>query len=137
MSQLSLGIIETVGLAAAVEAADVCVKSADVELIGYELTKGGGMTVIKIEGDVGAVKAAVEAAKISAGKINKVVSAQVISRPSSQIDFLIRSRDTVNSGKNTEKHAKMGKEYTCNICKDPKCPRRKGELRNTCIHYKD
>lgn len=137
MSQLSLGIIETVGLAAAVEAADVCVKSADVELIGYELTKGGGMTVIKIEGDVGAVKAAVEAAKISAGKINKVVSAQVIPRPSSQIDFLIRSRDTVNSGGNTEKHEKMEKEYTCNICTDPKCPRRKGELRNTCIHYKD
>ena len=58
----SLGLIETEGLAAGIEAADAAVKSANVELIGYELTKGGGWTTVKIQGDVGAVKAAVDAA---------------------------------------------------------------------------
>ena len=45
MSQLAIGMIETVGLAAAIEAADVCVKSANVNLIGYELSRGNGMAV--------------------------------------------------------------------------------------------
>ena len=68
MQQKSLGLIETQGLAAGIEAADAAVKSANVELVGYELTKGGGWTTIKILGDVGAVKAAVDAARIAAGK---------------------------------------------------------------------
>ena len=65
MQQKSLGLIETQGLAAGIEAADAAVKSANVELVGYELTKGGGWTTIKILGDVGAVKAAVDAARIA------------------------------------------------------------------------
>ena len=48
MSQLAIGMIETVGLAAAIEAADVCVKSANVNLIGYELSRGNGMAVVKM-----------------------------------------------------------------------------------------
>ena len=52
MSGKALGIIETVGMAAAVEAADSCVKSANVTLIGYELTRGRGLVTIKIEGNV-------------------------------------------------------------------------------------
>ena len=62
MSQRSLGLIETYGLLPAVEAADAAIKSANVELIGYEFAKGSGMTVVKVEGDVGAVKAAIAAA---------------------------------------------------------------------------
>lgn len=95
MQQKSLGLIETQGLAAGVVAADAAVKSANVELVGYELTKGGGWTLIKIQGDVGAVKAAVDAAKIAAGKVNRVVSTRVIARPSSGLEALIHTADTV------------------------------------------
>ena len=91
----SLGLIETEGLAAGVEAADAAVKSANVELIGYELTKGGGWTTVKIQGDVGAVKAAVDAAKMAAAKVNRVVSTRVIPRPSAGLDVLVHNPDTV------------------------------------------
>lgn len=50
MSGKSLGLIETVGMSAAVEAADAAMKSANVSLVGYELTKGGGMVTVKLEG---------------------------------------------------------------------------------------
>ncbi|WP_312737973.1 BMC domain-containing protein, partial [Atlantibacter hermannii] len=62
MSGQSLGLIETVGMAAAVEAADAAMKSANVNLVGYELTKGGGMVTVKLEGEIGAINAAVAAA---------------------------------------------------------------------------
>lgn len=84
----SLGLIETQGLAAGIEAADAAVKSANVRLIGYELTKGGGWATIKVEGDVGAVKAAVDAARMAAAKVNQVVSTRVIPRPSAGLDLL-------------------------------------------------
>lgn len=91
----ALGLIETVGMAAAIEAADTCVKSSNVELIGYELTRGQGMVTVKIKGDVGAVKAAVESAKVSAAKVNKVVSTLVIPRPAQGIQGIIESDSTV------------------------------------------
>ena len=93
--QKSLGLIETQGLAGGITAADAAVKSANVELIGYELTKGGGWTTVKIQGDVGAVKAAVDAAKIAAGKVCRVVSTRVIPRPAAGLEALIRNGDTV------------------------------------------
>ena len=80
MLKQSLGLIETEGLAAGVEAADTAVKAANVTLVGYELTMGGGWTTIKILGDVGAVKAAVSAAAASASRVGRVVSTQVIAR---------------------------------------------------------
>ena len=95
MQQKSLGLIETQGLAAGVVAADAAVKSANVELIGYELTKGGGWTLIKVQGDVGAVKAAVDAAAVAAGKVNRVVSTRVIARPSSYLEAMVHTADTV------------------------------------------
>ncbi|MCI8483077.1 MAG: BMC domain-containing protein [Lachnospiraceae bacterium] len=91
----SLGLIETQGLAAGIEAADAAVKSANVELIGYELTRGGGWTTIKVQGDVGAVKAAVDAARMAAAKVNQVVSTRVIPRPSAGLDMLVHNPDTV------------------------------------------
>ena len=93
----SLGLIETEGLAAGIEAADAAVKSASVELIGYELTKGGGWITIKIQGGVGAVKAAVDAAKMAAARVNRVVSTRVIPRPSAGLDMLVRNPDTIGS----------------------------------------
>ncbi len=91
----SLGLIEVVGLAAAIEAADAACKTANVELVGYERAKGGGMITIKIVGQVGAVKAAITAAKAAAGAVNKVVSCRVIARPDKQIAGLVTSKDTV------------------------------------------
>jgi len=93
--QKSLGLIETQGLLGGVTAADAAVKSANVELIGYELTKGGGWTTVKIQGDVGAVKAAVDAAKIAAGKVCRVVSTKVIARPAQALDRLVWTEETV------------------------------------------
>lgn len=95
MSQKSLGLIETYGLLAGVEAADAAVKSANVELVGYELSKGSGMTTIKVEGDVGAVNAAIQAARVAAEKVGRVAAVRVIARPAAGIEMLVRNRDTV------------------------------------------
>jgi microcompartment protein CcmL/EutN len=209
----ALGMIETVGLASAIEAADAAVKSANVTLIGYELTKGGGMVTVKFEGDVGSVKAAVEAGVAAAERVGKVFSKHVIPRPGNgveaivfncsvnedapvkeetpmfpeqrkassepveTIDFvkdeeieleteepevpetptdLLLEVDSAEEGQlevpHGEKHQEEAdavaaeetefEEQTtnmevCNICKDPQCPRQKGDLKSTCIHYKE
>lgn len=99
MAQQSLGLIETIGLAAAIEAADAAVKSANVVLVGYELTRGDGMTVVKVQGDVGAVTAAVAAAAVAAAKVNRVVSTRVIARPAAGIEGLVVNADTVGAGR--------------------------------------
>lgn len=95
MSQLALGLIETVGLLAGIEAADAAVKSANVRLIGYEFAKGDGMTTIKVEGDVGAVKAAVSSAVAAASKVGSVYSSHVIPRPALGLEQMIFTKDTV------------------------------------------
>lgn len=94
MSQRSLGLIETYGLLPAVEAADAAVKSANVDLIGYEFAKGSGMTVVKVEGDVGAVKAAIAAAYVAASKVGKVAATRVIPRPAVGLEGMTRNGDT-------------------------------------------
>ena len=94
MSQRSLGLIETFGLLPAVEAADAAMKSANVELVGYEFAKGSGMTVVKVEGDVGAVKAAIAAASMAASKVGKVAATRVIPRPATGLEVMVRNGDT-------------------------------------------
>ena len=81
----ALGMIETRGFAAMVEAADAMVKAAKVELVGYEKTGGGYVTAI-VRGDVAAVKAAVEAGARNASKVGEVVATHVIARPHTNID---------------------------------------------------
>jgi microcompartment protein CcmL/EutN len=76
----ALGLIETVGLTAAIKAADAAVKSANVALVGFEQTKGGGLTVVKFTGDVGAIKSAVAAAV--AVSVGNVYSTKIIAHPS-------------------------------------------------------
>lgn len=95
MSGQSLGLIETVGLAAAIEAADAAMKSANVQLVGYELTKGGGMITVKFEGEVGAINAAVAAGVAAASKVSTVYAHRVIARTADYIDKIIHSADTV------------------------------------------
>jgi ethanolamine utilization protein EutM len=95
MVKNALGLIEVVGLAAGMEAADAAVKAANVELMGYELAKGGGLVVIKVCGDVGAVKAAVDAGAAAAAKINKVYAKHVIPRPHNTLGGIILTKETV------------------------------------------
>ncbi|MCU6669640.1 BMC domain-containing protein [Enterobacteriaceae bacterium H4N4] len=95
MSGQSLGLIETVGMAAAVEAADAAMKSANVSLVGYELTKGGGMVTVKLEGEIGAINAAVAAAINAASRVGKVYAHKVIARTAQNIEHIIHSTETV------------------------------------------
>jgi ethanolamine utilization protein EutM len=96
----ALGLIETVGMVAALEAADAAVKAANVRLAGYELTRGGGLVTVKLEGDVGAVNAAVAAGVEAARRVNKVYSSHVIPRPHDGVLPIIDSAETVGGGKN-------------------------------------
>jgi microcompartment protein CcmL/EutN len=81
----ALGMIETRGFAAMVEAADAMVKAAKVELVGYEKTGGGYVTAV-IRGDVAACRAALEAGSQAAGKVGEIVSTHVIPRPHASVD---------------------------------------------------
>jgi ethanolamine utilization protein EutM len=83
----ALGMIETRGFVAAVEAADAMSKAAKVELVGYERVGGGYVTSI-VRGDVAAVKAAVEAGSLAASRVGQLVSSQIIPRPHSAVDAL-------------------------------------------------
>lgn len=84
----ALGMIETKGFTAMVEAADAMVKAARVELVGYEKIGGGYVTAI-VRGDVAAVKAALEAGSRQAQRVGEVVSVHVIPRPHSNIDEVL------------------------------------------------
>lgn len=81
----ALGLIETRGFVAMVEASDAMVKAAKVKLIGYEKIGGGYVTAV-VRGDVAAVKAAVEAGARGAERVGEVVAVHVIARPHSNVD---------------------------------------------------
>ncbi len=81
----SKGFIETKGLVAAIEAADAMVKAANVSLVGKKII-GGGLVTVMIEGDVGAVKAAVDAGAAAAQKVGELISVHVIARPDEEIE---------------------------------------------------
>jgi microcompartment protein CcmL/EutN len=84
----ALGMIECRSFPAVVEAADAAVKAAKVELVSYEKTGGGYVTVI-VRGDVAAVKAAVDAGQIAAGRVGEVVTVHVIARPHANVDTVM------------------------------------------------
>ncbi len=84
----ALGMIETRGLVGAVEAADAMVKAAKVSLVGKEFI-GGGYVTVMVRGDVGAVKAAVEAGAVAAKKVGELVSVHVIPRPDDQVEGIL------------------------------------------------
>lgn len=87
----ALGLIETVGLAAGVEAADAMVKAANVHIVTRQQV-GGGLVAILVRGDVGAVKAAVDAGTIAASKVGKVAGSHVIPRPSAEVEAIMRRK---------------------------------------------
>ncbi|MDU4961636.1 MAG: propanediol utilization microcompartment protein PduA [Sporomusaceae bacterium] len=84
----ALGMIETKGLVAAIEAADAMVKAANVLLAGYEKI-GSGLVTVMVRGDVGAVKAAVDAGAAASRQVGEVVSVHVIARPHSDVSQLL------------------------------------------------
>ena len=88
----ALGLVETMGLAAGVEAADSMVKAANVTIVARQQV-GGGMVAILVEGDVGAVKAAVEAGTVAASKVGKVLSSHVIPRPHEDVASVLRRKN--------------------------------------------
>ena len=84
----AIGMIETRGLIGSIEAADAMVKAANVSLMGEERIGGGYVTVI-VKGDVGAVKAAVDAGAAAAKRVGELVSVHVIPRPHADIDKIL------------------------------------------------
>jgi len=84
----ALGMIETKGLVGAIQAADAMVKAANVTLIGKEQI-GGGYVTVMVRGDVGAVKAAVDAGAVSAKEVGELVSVHVIPRPHPDIELIL------------------------------------------------
>lgn len=88
MTQEALGMVETRGLVASIEAADAMVKSADVTLVGTEKI-GSGLVTIMVRGDVGAVKAATESGAAAAAKLGELVAVHVIPRPHSDVEKIL------------------------------------------------
>ena len=84
----ALGMVETRGLVAAIEAADAMVKAANVQLVGKEQV-GGGLVTVMVRGDVGAVKAATDAGSAAAGKVGELVSVHVIPRPHIEVEKIL------------------------------------------------
>ena len=81
----ALGMVECMGLVAMIEAADAMVKAANVELVGYEKIDAGLVTAI-VRGEVGAVRAAVDAGAAAGSRVGTVVATHVIPRPHAEVD---------------------------------------------------
>ena len=88
MAKEALGMIETRGLVAAIEAADAMVKAAEVTLIGTEKI-GSGLVSVMVRGDVGAVNAAVEAGATNASRLGELVAKHVSPRPHADVEKIL------------------------------------------------
>ena len=88
MEKHALGMVETKGLVGSIEAADAMVKAANVHLIG-KVHVGGGLVTVMVRGDVGAVKASVEAGGAAAKRVGELVSVHVIPRPHDDVEAIL------------------------------------------------
>ena len=88
MAQEALGMVETRGLTAAIEAADAMTKAAEVALVGTEKI-GSGLVTVMVRGDVGAVKAATDAGAAAAERVGELISVHVIPRPHEEVEFIL------------------------------------------------
>ena len=88
MEKQALGMVETKGLVGSIEAADAMVKAANVHLIG-KVHVGGGLVTVMVRGDVGAVKASVEAGGAAAKRVCELVSVHVIPRPHDDVEAIL------------------------------------------------
>ena len=96
----ALGLVETRGFVGAIEAADAMVKAANVKIVGKEKT-GSGLVTIMVRGDVGAVKAAIEAGGEAARRVGELVSVHIIPRPHEDVEMLLE--ETKGKGKSQAK----------------------------------
>ena len=110
----ALGLIETKGLVGAIVAADIALKTAQVELINREHTKGG-LVCIEFEGDVAAVKASVEAAVTAIKDMGIYVGSHVIPRPDDSVEKIIKRKNEASEEEVIEKKAKEIKKETKEI----------------------
>jgi ethanolamine utilization protein EutM len=97
MEKEALGMVETRGLIGAIEAADSMVKAANVKLIGKELI-GSGLVTVMVRGDVGAVKAAVEAGAVAAKRVGELVSSHIIPRPHEDVEAILPPSKKIGKG---------------------------------------
>jgi len=88
MAKLALGMVETRGLTAAIEASDAMIKSAEVTLVGTEKI-GSGLVTVMVRGDVGAVNAAVEAGSAAASRLGELVATHVIPSPHTDVEKIL------------------------------------------------
>lgn len=88
MEKQALGMVETKGLVGAIEAADAMVKAANVTLVGKEKI-GSGLVTVMVRGDVGAVKASVDAGAAAAKRVGELVSVHVIPRPHDDVEGIL------------------------------------------------
>jgi len=88
MSYEALGLVETKGLVASIEAADAMVKAANVVLVGKEYI-GAGYVTVMVRGDVGAVKAATDAGAAAARRVGELISVHVIPRPHNEVEKIL------------------------------------------------
>ncbi len=99
MAEEAMGLIETRGFVGAVEAADAMVKTANVKLVSRDYA-GSGLVMVVVTGDVGAVKAAVDAGVIAAKNVGEVIGAHVIPRPHPELEKF-KSKSLVRNEKRT------------------------------------
>jgi len=96
-SVIALGMIETKGLIPAIEAADQMLKAANVTLCGKEHVSGG-LVAVMVRGDVGAVKAAVDAGAAAAQRVGELLSVHVIPRPHQDVEYILPVEDNKTYG---------------------------------------
>ena len=101
----ALGLVETRGFVGAIEAADAMVKAANVQLVGKEKT-GSGLVTIMVRGDVGAVKAAIDAGGEAARRVGELVSVHIIPRPHEDVELLLEKLKPKARAKATPKATK-------------------------------
>jgi ethanolamine utilization protein EutM len=93
MAQKAIGMVETKGLVALLEASDAMLKSANVEMLGWDKV-GSGMVTCFVTGDVAAVKAAVDAGASAAGRIGEVLGVHIIARPHDETSAMLPKKKT-------------------------------------------
>ena len=113
----ALGMVETRGLVAAIEAADAMVKAANVVLIGSEKI-GSGLVSVMVRGDVGAVKSAVEAGGAAASRLGEVIATHVIPRPHTDVEKLLPKINWGTTGLAAKRHGRhyIGIELNTEFC---------------------
>ncbi|MDD7353225.1 MULTISPECIES: BMC domain-containing protein [Peptoniphilus] len=125
----ALGLVEVIGLTNAIIVADTMLKAANIKMENIEITKGMGFVTVKVSGDVGAVKAAVDSGKSLAISFDKFVSSKVIPRPASGLDIVF-DLDRENREEKSFKPIKEDKRETVNK-KEIKTTLNAGESKTT------